>query len=168
MKLKLSCLGKIIETMCGGKMAKPTHQKHGTNCQIWRWHYNNFGDIFSMNEVGKTSAIDGKMNAKSINRSCKKKQLNLSILVVGDLKAPFSIATTLRCRGGRYSFPRLLHLTLDAYLLMLSIRQGGIKYHFLSLWYESTLVWTPVSRTIGEHPWPNEWSVRQLSGRPGY
>ena len=28
-----------------------------------------------------------------------------SILVKGDPKAPFSIATTPRCRGGRYSFP---------------------------------------------------------------
>ena len=27
----------------------------------------------------------------------------------------------------------------------------GIKYHFLSLWYDSTWDWTPVSRTIGEH-----------------
>ena len=31
------------------------------------------------------------------------------------LKAPFSIATTLRCRGGRYSFPfpGKLHFTFD-------------------------------------------------------
>ena len=34
---------------------------------------------------------------------------------------------------------------------MLSVKQGGIKYHFLSLWYDSTWVWTPVSQTIGEH-----------------
>ena len=33
---------------------------------------------------------------------------------------------------------------------MLSVKQGGIKYHFLSLWYGSTSDWTPVSRTIGE------------------
>ena len=29
----------------------------------------------------------------------------LTTLVEGDQKAPFSIATTPRCRGGRYSFP---------------------------------------------------------------
>ena len=29
----------------------------------------------------------------------------LVILCKGDPKAPFSIATTLRCRGGRYSIP---------------------------------------------------------------
>ena len=34
---------------------------------------------------------------------------------------------------------------------MLCVKQGGIKYHFLSAWYDSTEDWTPVSRTIGEH-----------------
>ena len=29
----------------------------------------------------------------------------LVTIVEGNLKAPFSIATTPRCRGGRYSFP---------------------------------------------------------------
>ena len=33
---------------------------------------------------------------------------------------------------------------------MLSVKQGGIKYHLLSPWYNSTRDWTPVSRTIGE------------------
>ena len=45
-------------------------------------------------------------------------------LVEGDPKTPFSIATTLRCRGGRYS------ITLDPYLIMLSVKPGGIKYQF--------------------------------------
>ena len=79
------------------------------------------------------------------------KKLLLATIVEGDLKAPFSIATTPRCRGGRYSFPGLLYFTLDPYLIMLSVKQGGIKYHFLSLWYDSTCDWTQVSRTIGEH-----------------
>ena len=34
-------------------------------------------------------------------------KLKLVTIVEGDPKAPFSIATTLRCRGGRYSFPRI-------------------------------------------------------------
>ena len=34
---------------------------------------------------------------------------------------------------------------------MLSVKQEGIKYHFLSLWYDSTWNWTQVSRAIGEH-----------------
>ena len=48
-------------------------------------------------------------------------------------------------------FPGLLHFSLDPYLIMLSVKQGGIKYHFLRLWYDSIWDWTPISRTIGEH-----------------
>ena len=51
-------------------------------------------------------------------------------LFEGDPKAPLSIATTLMYRGERYSFPGLLHFTLDAHLIMLSVKQGCIKYHF--------------------------------------
>ena len=32
-------------------------------------------------------------------------KINLATVVEGELKAPFSIATTRRSRGGRYSFP---------------------------------------------------------------
>ena len=31
---------------------------------------------------------------------------------------------------GATPFPGLLHFTLDPYLIMLSVKQGGIKYHF--------------------------------------
>ena len=51
-------------------------------------------------------------------------------VVKGDTKAPFSSATTLTYWRGRYSFPRIAQLTLDPYLIMLSVKQGGIKYHF--------------------------------------
>ena len=34
---------------------------------------------------------------------------------------------------------------------MLSVKQGSIKYHFLSLWYDLTQDWIPVSRTIDKH-----------------
>ena len=33
---------------------------------------------------------------------------------------------------------------------MLSVKQGGIKYHFLSLLYDLTWDWSLVSQTIGE------------------
>ena len=39
-----------------------------------------------------------------------------------------SIATTLKCRRGCYSFRWIAPLTLDPYLIMLSVKQGGIKY----------------------------------------
>ena len=54
----------------------------------------------------------------------------LVTVVEGDLKAPYSIATTLRSREGHYFFPQTAPLTLDPYLIMLSVKQGGIKYHF--------------------------------------
>ena len=51
---------------------------------------------------------------------------------LGDPKAPFSIPTTPRSRGGRYFYPRIDPLTLDPYLITLGVKKG-IKYHFLSL-----------------------------------
>ena len=47
-------------------------------------------------------------------------------------KAPFSTATTPMCVcvGGTTPFPGLTHSTLDLYLIMLSVKQGGIEYHF--------------------------------------
>ena len=50
-------------------------------------------------------------------------KVKLATVVEGDLKAPFSIAITP---------------SSDPYLIMLSVKQGGIKYHFLSLWYDLT------------------------------
>ena len=73
----------------------------------------------------------------------KLNKVKLATSVKGGLKAPFSIATT--------PFPGLLHFTLDPYLIMLTVKQGDIKYYFLSLWYDSNLDWTHVSQTIGEH-----------------
>ena len=51
-------------------------------------------------------------------------------VVDGDLKAPFSIATASRCRGGHYFFPWITPLTLDPYFIMLSVKQVGFKYIF--------------------------------------
>ena len=76
-------------------------------------------------------------------------------LEVGDHSRPEgSLFDSLLHQGvgeGATPFPGLLHFTLDPYLIMLSVKQGGIKYHFLSLWYDSTWDWTQVSRAIGEH-----------------
>ena len=83
----------------------------------------------------------------------------LATVIEGNPKAPFSIVTTSQCRGGRYIFPGLFHFTLDPYFIRLSSKQGGIKYHFLSLWDDSTWDWTPISRTIDER------STHQANGR---
>ena len=34
---------------------------------------------------------------------------------------------------------------------MQCVKPGGIKYHFMNLWYDSTWDWTLVARTIGKH-----------------
>ena len=76
----------------------------------------------------------------------KGNKVKLANLVEGDPKTQFSIATTPRCCRGHFSIPRIAPFTLS----MLSAKQGGIKYHLLSLWYDSNLDWTSVSPTIWE------------------
>ena len=56
--------------------------------------------------------------------------INWLSIVEGDLKAPFSLATTPNGREGRYSFLKIALLTLDLYHKMPSVKQGGIKYHY--------------------------------------
>ena len=46
----------------------------------------------------------------------------LVTLFEGYPRAPYSITSTPSAR--------LLHFTLDPYLIMLSVKQRGIKYHF--------------------------------------
>ena len=88
----------------------------------------------------------GKGVAPSPTPQCKVSKVKL-----GDPKAPFTIATTPRCRGGCYAFPWIALLYPWSVPIMLCVKQGGIKYHLLSLWYDSTWDWTQVSRAIGEH-----------------
>ena len=49
--------------------------------------------------------------------------IKLATIVESDQKAPFPIATKPRCWG-------LLHFTPDMYLILLSVKQGGSKYHY--------------------------------------
>ena len=60
-------------------------------------------------------------------------------VVEGDTKDPFSIAIAAICKGGHNFIPWIATLTLDLFLIK------------LSLWYDSTWDWTPVFRTIGEN-----------------
>ena len=57
----------------------------------------------------------------------------METLVEDNTMVPFSIAIILRCRENATPFTRLLHFTLDPYLIMLGVKQGGIKYNFLSV-----------------------------------
>ena len=51
----------------------------------------------------------------------KRLKVKMATVVEGNQKAPFSIDTTQRCRGGHYPFPGLLHFTLDTYLILLNV-----------------------------------------------
>ena len=51
-------------------------------------------------------------------------------LVKGNPNAPFSIATIPICGRGCFYFPWVALLTLDPYLIILGVNQGGIKYLF--------------------------------------
>ena len=50
-------------------------------------------------------------------------------LVEGDLKAPFQYVLYRGVEEGATPFHGLLHFTLNPYLIVLSTKQGGIKYH---------------------------------------
>ena len=54
----------------------------------------------------------------------------LATVVEGDLKAPFQLLLHRGVGEGTTPFPELLHFTLGTYLILLSVKQGGIKYHF--------------------------------------
>ena len=70
-------------------------------------------------------------------------------VVEGDPKVLFSIVTTARWKWGSYFFlwigPLICNLHYNADCLPRSH-----QVPFLSLWYDSTNDWTPISRTIGE------------------
>ena len=53
----------------------------------------------------------------------------------------FNSYNTERVGEGATPLPGILHFTLDTYLILLSVKQGGIKYHFKSLWYDAIWDW---------------------------
>ena len=80
----------------------------------------------------------------------------LATIVEGDVKVPFSRATSPRCKGGRYFFPWIPPL-YPWFLQCWVSSKAASSTIFLSLWYDSTWDWTPVSRTISEYSthWAN-------------
>ena len=67
-----------------------------------------------------------------------KVKVKLTTVVEDNPKTPFSLATTPRCRGGRYSFPWIAPFYPKP-VYYYTDKQGGIKYHFLSFSSDSTL-----------------------------
>ena len=62
-------------------------------------------------------------------------KVKLATVIKGNPKVSFSIATTGEVAT---PFPDLPHFTRDIHLIVLSVKQGDIKYHFLSLSHDST------------------------------
>ena len=89
-----------------------------------------------------------------------KVKVKLATVVEGDPKAPFSLATIRGVREDTTPFPGLLYFTLDTYLIMLNVKQGGIKHHF----FES-LVWfnLGLNPSLLDHWW-TLYPLRQWTG----
>ena len=66
-------------------------------------------------------------------------------------RLPFQKLLHRNVGEGTTPFPGLLLFIHDPYFIMLCVKRGDIKYHFLSLWYELILDWTQVFRVLGEH-----------------
>ena len=67
-------------------------------------------------------------------------------------KLPFQLLPHRGIGEGATPFPGLLHFTLDPYLIMLSVKQGGIKYHF----------WAFGMTRPGIEPWSSGLLVNSL------
>ena len=102
-------------------------------------------------------------DASWIDRSEKQwhylNKVKLEAAVEGDLKAPLLIATTLRCAGATL-FQGLTHFTLDPHLIMPSVKQGSIKYHFFWV-FGMTRPWIE-PRSPG--PLANTLTIMPMSG----
>ena len=60
---------------------------------------------------------------------------------------------------GAIPFPGLLYFTLDLYLIMLSVKQGSIKHHFLSLWYDDLGLNSGLPSHWRTFYWLRQWTI---------
>ena len=56
-----------------------------------------------------------------------KKKKKIGNRIQGDIKVPFSLAITPKCRERNTLFPGLLHFTPDPHLIMPTVKQGVNK-----------------------------------------
>ena len=80
-------------------------------------------------------------DAQIVDSLTKKERKLTKLAKLDDPKAPFSILHQGVGKGAT-PIPGVLYFTVDTYLIMLSVKQGSIKYHFLSLWYDS--IWEEI------------------------
>ena len=102
---------------------------------------NNIGEVKLATIFWVFGMTRPEIEPRSLNNISKVK---LVTFVEGDRRLPFQKLLHRGVGEGTSQFPGFLHFTLDPHLIVLSAKQGGIKYHFLSLWYDSTWDWTPV------------------------
>ena len=67
----------------------------------------------------------------------KVKKVKLVTVVEGEQKAPFSIATTLRSRGGRYSFPWIapLYPWYVPYIVECEVKKYQVPFLKFLVWH---------------------------------
>ena len=66
------------------------------------------------------------------------------------IRLPFQLLLQINVGESATPSPGL-SLTLNPYLIMLSVKQGDIKNLFMNCLYDLTWNWTPVSPTISQH-----------------
>ena len=77
---------------------------------MWKIHNEWNNDNNNNNDNPNLFVEFDKNTEKSPGKLTRSNISKLATIVEGDPKAPFSIATTPRCRGGRYSIPRIAPL----------------------------------------------------------
>ena len=94
-------------------------------------------------------------------KSIKVSKVKLAIIVEGDQKAPFSIATTLRCSGGHYSFPWIAPLYHWYIPYIAECQERGHQVPFLK-----SLVWCHLGLNPGlpDH-WQTLYPLGQWAGK---
>ena len=75
--------------------------------------------IYMYKEDLALNNLQGLICYKTKPTSCKVK-----------LASVVAVTSTPKCRGGATPFFGLLPFTLDTYLILLSVMEGGIKFHF--------------------------------------
>ena len=91
-------------------------------------------------------------------------------VVEGDQKAPFSIATTPMCKGALLLSMDCSTLPLIRTLMMLSVKQGGIKYHFLKVFMTRLGIEPqspgPLVNTLATGPCEHHSTMRGFAASP--
>ena len=87
-------------------------------------------------------------------------KVKVKIVVEVDPKAPFSIVITPKCRRGRLSITWIapFYLWFFSYLIMLNIKQGGIKSHFWVF-----VITRPGMKSRPPAPLANTLLIRQMT-----